>query len=67
VEGVDIPILVCVERLSGLKPRSVRGLYAALKAPLFHGGASCVPTPGKVKIKVKGSGQECPLHTRAGS
>jgi hypothetical protein len=44
------------------------GLYAALKAPLFHGsagfcGVSDFPARVKDKINVKGSGQECPLHT----
>jgi hypothetical protein len=46
-------------------------LYAALEAPLFHGGAG-VPVPSctrscalqvKVKTNVKDSGQECPLYT----
>jgi hypothetical protein len=43
-------------------------LYAALEAPLFHGGVgfcgvSDFPARVKNKINVKGSGQECPLHT----
>ena len=42
---------------------ALRGTYA----PLFHGGArvrACaLGMPGQVKINVKGSGQECPLHT----
>jgi hypothetical protein len=37
------------------------------QALLFHGGAGvracALGMPGQVKIKVKGSGQECPLHT----
>jgi hypothetical protein len=38
--------------------------YAALEAPLFHGCAGGFALlHGNPKSKVKGSGQECPLHT----
>jgi len=33
------------------------------EAPLFHGAANVLPVPCKIKIKVKGVGQECPTHT----
>jgi hypothetical protein len=39
------------------------GLYAAAEAPLFHGIALVRTRTCEIKIKVKGSGQECPLHT----
>jgi hypothetical protein len=33
------------------------------EAPLFHGITWICACAFQVKIKVKGSGQECPLHT----
>jgi len=59
------------EGLLGLKPACiVGGLYAALKAPLFHGGAGIGGGESKlfvissrIKINIKGVGQECPTHT----
>jgi hypothetical protein len=42
----------------------IGGLDAALQlSALPRWRVGRWPTPGKVKIKVKGSGQECSLHT----
>src|SRR5712671_3652183 len=50
-----------------LKPRSVKGLYAALKAPLFHGGASCGgPLRAKSRSRSKAADKSV-RSTRAGA
>jgi hypothetical protein len=44
-----------------LKPRSSEGASRGAEAPLFHGisgGRACT-----LQDEIKGSGQECPLHT----
>jgi hypothetical protein len=39
--------------------RALRGA----EAPLFHGTTRVLVVLRKIKIKVKGVGQECPTHT----
>jgi hypothetical protein len=48
---------VGVDAAAGTRP--LRGA----EAPLFHGAARVLVVLGKIKIKVKGVGQECPTHT----